>query len=705
MNRADMQTNIALALGTTEGGALSTAQLNRAISMAVAEMSRYIPQQLVEELQFELDVTSESFTSSSNNEVALANKPIKKDSETVTNAAATVTYTADTDYEIDWINGRIKTLSTGSISNSTSTLITYQKMQVGFNVGSLMTTPLKILAVEYPINLVPQSWCSFEWHGDFLTLTTKGNQSQSRVADEDQIRIYYTADWDDPIDGASGSYPRYVDEILVVGATGFAMQMVATLNEHAAVTDLGTSRTALNSADDDQAAVDTALAAANASFDTITTQIASIRGSSSEPFDLGLAAFVLARAQAGLGATALGRVTTQTALAAAQIVLGADAFVLAAAEFAKVNTHADTDASAHIGEMDDYMTGGTNGAKIPLDLIQTELDLANAALDKFDLITHGTSGAEAALDKVQTHVGAGSDSTLTALNAAAGTPYADINTALDRVNAEIDSGTLSSEKYLAIGDGLINAINTGADAPGENRRYAEAKIAMAQTHAQEAQGRFSQVQSLINIAGERTRMAETFVGEANGRISMYLGLVQEALARIQITQTYLTEGSARLAIADRFGSQADRELEIARRFTESGNGYVNEGAGYVANANAYLSQARADIEEGAGRVAVAQSYIQEGAGQLQAGQLILSEVDAYRSLGEGYLNEASRRIELEQRYILQSAGYQANSTQLIQISNLMRIEASERLARFREILADRKQTSGQHAVASNVQYL
>src|SRR3990167_329674 len=202
MNRADMRSNIATTISVTEGGALSTGELNRSISFAVADLSRFIPQLLAEEIHFELDVASESFTADHNIEVALANKPIRKDSETVTNAAATITYTRDTDYEMDYINGTIKALSTGAMLEA-SHLITYQKHRTVLDIGGLLTTPIYIAAVEYPTDQIPMSFCGFEWHGDYLTLTTHGPDSQSVVADEDEIRIWYASKWSDPAERAS----------------------------------------------------------------------------------------------------------------------------------------------------------------------------------------------------------------------------------------------------------------------------------------------------------------------------------------------------------------------------------------------------------------------------------------------------------------------------------------------------------------------
>jgi hypothetical protein len=505
--KAQMRTKIALMLGTSEDAALSTAELDRALEIATAEMSRYVPQMLMEEIHFELDITAETFTSNDDTEVTLNNKPIRKDSEAVTLASDGTKYTRDTDYEMDYINGKIKTLGGGSIDNSVSCKITYQMSKQILNINGLLTSPAKIIAVEWPINEVPVSFCAFEWHGDWLMLRTRGGQSQSSLRDEDEVRIWYTADWDVPGESASGSFSRVYDEIIIQGGAGYALQFEALTQEHASITELGSARTALAAADDDQAAIDVATAAANDAFDVITGELNKIDGSSSEPYDLGLSALALARTELALGNTALDKVTT------------------------------------HIGtEADEELDNGSN-----------RLDAVSSSADK-------------------------------ALADAISTPYTDINIALDNAEAELRTATRNADSYLNVGDGLINAVNTGMDPAGENRRYAETQINMANSSIANARTRVDEVQLLISIATERISEANTFVALGNGRISEALGFVREAEGRVSVAQGYANEAEGQISLARVILSKV--EMNVAE-----GTGYLREAETRLAVENRYIAQA------------------------------------------------------------------------------------------------------------------
>ncbi|MCG3208635.1 MAG: hypothetical protein FOGNACKC_02247 [Anaerolineae bacterium] len=80
-------------------------------------------------------VTNEAFTSAHDQWVSLANKRLRNASITVTSNPAGTTYTMYDDYLIDYGNGRIMVLSTGTMANATSFLIdySYDKVRGGEN--------------------------------------------------------------------------------------------------------------------------------------------------------------------------------------------------------------------------------------------------------------------------------------------------------------------------------------------------------------------------------------------------------------------------------------------------------------------------------------------------------------------------------------------------------------------------------------------
>jgi hypothetical protein len=72
-----------------------------------------------------VQITDESFTSSSDTAVTLDQVGVVQYSETVTTTAGTTTYTRDTDYTMSYYNGQITMDSTGSMADATAYYIDY----------------------------------------------------------------------------------------------------------------------------------------------------------------------------------------------------------------------------------------------------------------------------------------------------------------------------------------------------------------------------------------------------------------------------------------------------------------------------------------------------------------------------------------------------------------------------------------------------
>jgi hypothetical protein len=588
VNRSTMRTHISVMLSNSVSTAFSSDEMNRAISQAVDDVSRFVPQLLAEEFQFELDVSSESVTSSDDTEVALANKPVRHGSVTVKNSGETVTYTEDTDYEIDYINGRIKTIGAGDISNGVTIKVTYQKHQAIFNVNSLLTTPIRILAVEWPLNQIPMRYCSFEWHGDFLIIQTAGQRSQTTVADEDQVRIWYTAKHTDPADGANGTFERFLDEPVMLGATAYALMMEGLQQEHVAITDLTSARTALAAADDDQSVIDTAFTNAGTAFTLMKTALTDLKGSSGEPLnDIKTALDKVATHVTEMD-TALDKVTTHVGTDAETALDKVTANVVDSnTALDKVATHAGTEADAALDKVDTYLVGGSNSAKAAVDGAQTELDLANGALDK--------------------------------------------------VTGELLSSTLNADDYLDTGDALINTVNVGESPAQLNRLYAETKVNMARAFIEEAAGRVRHAEGLVQESSQWIGIATGFVNEAQGRITEAQAFVAESIQRLSMAGTYISEGNVRIAQAGAFIAEAVQRRAEAQAF-------IDEAAGRVRHAELLLGEA---VQQ----AALANGYFTEVQTRLAMEQRYLNQAIGYQSNASS-LRESSNliRIEADARY-------------------------------------------------------
>lgn len=177
--------------------------------------------------------------------VFLANKPIKPESETVTNAAGTTTYTRDTDYTMDYINGGIKLISGGSMAAATAYLVDYTKSKLGINISSVLPNLTRIQRVEFPVDSIPQTFVSHSMFGDFLHITSKGTNKSQEELTEEHIAIYYERPHFPPGEGSPGSYPELLDELVAIGAGGHALLVEAQQYEQQAVTDLAAMRTEL----------------------------------------------------------------------------------------------------------------------------------------------------------------------------------------------------------------------------------------------------------------------------------------------------------------------------------------------------------------------------------------------------------------------------------------------------------------------------
>jgi len=288
MNIGAMQT--ALRLDLKDPSALwSNAELDRCVTRAVADLSRFLPLEKVYEQTLVFAVSAEAWTSdaSAGTYVALANKPIKWGSEEVKNAAGTV-QVRDTGYTIDYSNGEITHISGGGIGNSEACTIDYTISQVEVDLSSL-TDFVRLDRVEYPYGDVPQKFISAEIFNMVMLVGSGGSDSQEQMTANRHIAVRYFAEHTIPAAAADGSYPLFLDNTVILAAGAYALFIMALEREHQAVTDLTSMSGELTSASSDHAAASSALAKistylenntsndSKALLEQITSQAASLR--------------------------------------------------------------------------------------------------------------------------------------------------------------------------------------------------------------------------------------------------------------------------------------------------------------------------------------------------------------------------------------------------------------------------------------------
>mgnify|MGYP001558151698 CR=1 FL=1 len=178
--------------------------------------------------------------------IYLANKPIKPETETVTSSPAGTTYTRDTHYTMDYANGAIKFINVTGMAAGTAYLIDYTKSKLGIDISSILPVVTRIQRVEYPIDQIPQQFATFNIFGDYMYIGSKQTgKSQEEMVDGDHVAIYYERKHVAPGELSIGSYPDFLDELVAIGAGGYALLMEALQYEQQAATDLASARTEL----------------------------------------------------------------------------------------------------------------------------------------------------------------------------------------------------------------------------------------------------------------------------------------------------------------------------------------------------------------------------------------------------------------------------------------------------------------------------
>jgi hypothetical protein len=476
--------------------------IDEAVFAAVSDVSRLAPRELVHvEVLHSRTVTDESFTSSHDAWVTLNNYIDMQQSVVVTTSPAATTYTEDTDYIIDYAQGRIQVLSTGSMADATAFLIDYEKSLRSINLSSLTDfIALDRLEVSKSGGQTFQTYAYYYQWGDILWLQARDGTQEPNLAENDHVRVWYKAEHTKP--GASASsIPAYMDDVVAKGAVAYALFSKHRERNLQAVTDLATARTQLAIADDDQTAINTLEAAITVALDSAKTTLALVDALADTP---------LADAE-----TALDAVITQ---------LGTEAESL----------------------LDDALLLGFNTS------IESALDGAAALLDE------SSSDIKTALDKVVEHLETDSGSPDSAeAQLAAG------DSLINAANIGIDVAALYarySDAQVSIARGFVEeAVTLVSQARGQIEEAAQriqqnrvwldkvdARINIAGTYVAEARER-------LGIAGVLIQAALGYIDEASGRMA-------QIDRHIQLGQLYLSQARIYQEGADRENQSADRFL-------------------------------------------------------------------------------------------------------------------------------------------------
>lgn len=565
MTRKTMRDAVIVELQETSE--LTDAEVDRAMDQAIHELSRFVPEEAVLEIIIDKTITGESFTSDHGVAVSLASSPIIFASERVTNSGATITYARTIDYTMDYLNGTITTLASGSMVDATSHLVNYTRDYRLINVSGLLTNPRRIIRVE-GVSAGRLQSISTDVFGNFIELLTSSDGgSQAAPGDSQHLRIFYLAERElGPLDAdsMSGLHQEYLEEMVIRGTSGFVMRMIARDNQ--SVLDL----TILTNITDDsgnrlgQAVAQTnALDAANVALDGIGAILAAIRGSAGEPYDDALTALDKVATNLDIGSRAaddaLLEVDTElaTALTTLQAIRGTatEPFDEGIAALLLMNVQTVTNGSATAGKISDEIDGASDSIDAELDNIVS--DLVAIRDETAQVLDHMETDAE------------------------------------------------NANKYLADGDAFLNTINTGGPGvPANFVAFAQAKVAMATAFVANASQEVGAANVRLGATQMRVNLVNMRVQEVATRMSITSALAVEANAYNDLSLMLIKESETHIAMALAHTQEAARWQESAGIYIAEARGRIEAAQIIIAEAGTTIAQASGYVEESNARIAI-----------------------------------------------------------------------------------------------------
>lgn len=203
--------------------------IQRAIEAAIEDISRFVPNEKYAELVVSSSELTQTFSSTgitTLSEIQITNYPVRRPLS-ITNGGTT--YTEETDYNVDYINGII-TFPTGSaiiaLADGVTLTITYQKSRMIFPLSLKDLVSIKSVRVL----------SSNQEYGDTDDFNLVGNLLQwnksglAEIPDGYRLSLAYYARHSTPTDDNDGSLPDYYSEIVIKGAEahlllGFALNL------------------------------------------------------------------------------------------------------------------------------------------------------------------------------------------------------------------------------------------------------------------------------------------------------------------------------------------------------------------------------------------------------------------------------------------------------------------------------------------------
>jgi len=214
---------------------IDDAEAERAVVKATADISRFIPLQKVYEFYTNFDVAGESWTAGAGpgDLVYLDNKFIKPGSEKVYNFIGTL-MERGTDYLITYATGAITHILAGSIADDEVCTIDYKKSKIDIMLDDIWDELIRVTNVFIKRPYTPENQLTFGQWGTVLTVFGEESSTQTELPDGQPIVLFYEAAHTGPTDGegepptgTSGTWPPFLDEVVVQNAEYYCLMMMS----------------------------------------------------------------------------------------------------------------------------------------------------------------------------------------------------------------------------------------------------------------------------------------------------------------------------------------------------------------------------------------------------------------------------------------------------------------------------------------------
>ena len=734
----------------------SDEELERAVRRAVSDLSRYVPRQRSLDVTISIDVTDETFTTVAGQWVTLDYKPITPGSDTVKLAASPNTeYTIDTDYEMDYIGGRIRHLTGGAMTIAAHK-ITYKRSAVEVDLtGTGAADAFSIHTVEYPYGLVPFESRSFRIYDNILTVVADEG-TQERLSAGKHLLVRYLTFHDPPSVTKSGTFPRVLDEVVAKGATAYALWALANRQERLAVSDLASVRTSIAKTAD-----------IHTNIGHVRDQMYLVENSSNAKFQAALSGFL-----AGVSSITS---TLDAITATATVDESAGAVVLAAARIAAAHTEIDSitpPLTRATNELLEIIPNIVEGAAGPYDELAATLVLAEVELsgadektgagdllnglpesvdgmvtdggELFNLSTHITDSldniGEVAFNLVsgRSEVGGEDDEQALGDLADGGALLTKAETALTKSRAFIDTNmtakitladgtgdTTTSDPsmvakvtthvetalgYLGTGDKLINKVNVGENVPGHYKDYAQTTLAGAQAMAGQrdayiAEGNqfLAAAQVQVNEATQQVAAAGRRVESAQARVAIANGFLGEAQVKVQQVRERLNHGAQKLEQIRTKIQVAQQLIQVSGAYTTVAARRLETMAAHVASSTGWLQIAQHNLQAADRYIAIGALRSQEAATRLGLSRAYLEEADVAVRYHSDHTREIGELVGQIRAYTDESTAYRLAAQASSELAVSIRAEANNRYLEFRSLMISAAKLYAQGTIASPLQ--